>query len=61
MKVLKGGTLIDGTGAGPQAGATVVIGDGRIGDLPIGKYRALTADTSLTVRRGVPAAAISPA
>src|SRR5690349_25050766 len=25
MKVLKGGTLIDGTGAAPQAGATVVI------------------------------------
>src|SRR5215831_18744952 len=30
MKVLKGGTLIDGTGAGPQAGATVVIRDQRI-------------------------------
>jgi imidazolonepropionase-like amidohydrolase len=30
MKVLKGGTLIDGTGAGPVAGATVVVRDGRI-------------------------------
>src|SRR5260370_4604572 len=30
MKVLKGGTLIDGTGAGPQPGATVVIRDQRI-------------------------------
>jgi len=30
MKVLRGGTLIDGTGAGPRAGATVVIRDGRI-------------------------------
>jgi len=30
MKVLKGGTLIDGTGAGPQAGATVVVRDQRI-------------------------------
>jgi imidazolonepropionase-like amidohydrolase len=30
MKVLRGGTLIDGTGAGPQAGATVVLRDGRI-------------------------------
>src|SRR5438445_2487746 len=30
MKVLKGGRLIDGTGAGPQAGATVIIRDQRI-------------------------------
>jgi imidazolonepropionase-like amidohydrolase len=30
MKVLKGGRLIDGTGAGPQSGATVVIRDQRI-------------------------------
>src|SRR5271156_2426624 len=30
MKVLKGGRLIDGTGAGPVAGATVVIRDQRI-------------------------------
>jgi imidazolonepropionase-like amidohydrolase len=30
MKVLKGGTLIDGTGAGPLAGATVVVRDQRI-------------------------------
>src|SRR5215469_1709471 len=30
MKVLKGGTLIDGTGAGPVAGATVVVRDQRI-------------------------------
>jgi len=30
MKVLKSGTLIDGTGAGPLAGATVVIRDQRI-------------------------------
>ena len=30
MKVLKGGRLIDGTGAGPQPGATVVIRDQRI-------------------------------
>src|SRR5438270_3292405 len=30
MKVLKGGRLIDGTGAGPLAGATVVIRDQRI-------------------------------
>jgi len=30
MRVLKGGTLIDGTGAGPVAGATVVIRDQRI-------------------------------
>jgi imidazolonepropionase-like amidohydrolase len=30
MKVLKGGTLIDGTGAGPVAGATIVIRDQRI-------------------------------
>jgi hypothetical protein len=30
MKVLKGGTLIDGTGAGPVAGATVVVRDRRI-------------------------------
>jgi len=30
MKVLKGGTLIDGTGAGPQAGATIVVRDQRI-------------------------------
>src|ERR1700730_10787743 len=42
MKVLKGGTLIDGTGAGPGSGATVVVRDQRIeavttragGDLP---------------------------
>ena len=31
MKVLKGGRLIDGTGAGPVTGATVVIRDQRIG------------------------------
>jgi len=30
MKVLKGGTLIDGTGAGPVAGAAVVVNDQRI-------------------------------
>ena len=30
MKVLKGGRLIDGTGAGPQPGATVVIREQRI-------------------------------
>src|SRR5215469_14305602 len=30
MKVLKGGTLIDGTGAGPMAGATVVVREQRI-------------------------------
>jgi len=30
MKVLKGGTLIDGTGAGPVAGATVVVEGQRI-------------------------------
>jgi imidazolonepropionase-like amidohydrolase len=30
MKVLKGGMLIDGTGAGPVAGATVVVRDQRI-------------------------------
>src|SRR6516164_9475192 len=30
MKVLKGGTLIDGTGAGSVAGATIVIRDQRI-------------------------------
>ncbi len=30
MKVLKGGSLIDGTGAGPVTGATVVIRDQRI-------------------------------
>jgi len=30
MKVLKGGTLIDGTGVGPLAGATVVVRDQRI-------------------------------
>src|SRR6266446_4680140 len=30
MKVLKGGTLIDGTGAGPVSGATVVVRDRRI-------------------------------
>ena len=30
MKVLKGGTLIDGTGAGPVADATVVVRDQRI-------------------------------
>jgi imidazolonepropionase-like amidohydrolase len=30
MKVLKGGRLIDGTGAGPAAGATVIIRDDRI-------------------------------
>jgi len=30
IKVLKGGRLIDGTGAGPVAGATVVIRDQRI-------------------------------
>ena len=30
MKVLKGGRLIDGTGAGPVTGATVVIRDQRI-------------------------------
>jgi imidazolonepropionase-like amidohydrolase len=30
MKVLKGGQLVDGTGAAPQAGATVVIRDERI-------------------------------
>ena len=30
MKVLKGGTLIDGTGAGPVAGATIVVRDRRI-------------------------------
>jgi imidazolonepropionase-like amidohydrolase len=42
MKVLKGGTLIDGTGAGPVSGTTVVVRDQRIeavttragGDLP---------------------------
>ena len=30
MKVLKGGTLIDGTGAGPVTGATVVVRGQRI-------------------------------
>jgi imidazolonepropionase-like amidohydrolase len=30
MKVLKGGTLIDGTGAGPVSGTTVVVRDQRI-------------------------------
>ena len=30
LKVLKGGRLIDGTGAGPAAGITIVIRDGRI-------------------------------
>jgi len=30
MLVLRGGTLIDGTGAGPVAGVTIVVGDGRI-------------------------------
>src|SRR6516164_631381 len=30
MKVLRGGTLIDGTGAGPLAAATVVVRDQRI-------------------------------
>jgi imidazolonepropionase-like amidohydrolase len=30
MKVLRGGTLIDGTGAGPVAGATIVVRDQRI-------------------------------
>ncbi|HYZ42943.1 MAG TPA: amidohydrolase family protein [Stellaceae bacterium] len=30
MKVLRGGRLIDGTGAGPVTGATIVIHDGRI-------------------------------
>jgi len=30
LKVLKGGRLIDGTGSGPAAGATIVIRDGRI-------------------------------
>jgi imidazolonepropionase-like amidohydrolase len=30
LKVLKGGRLIDGTGAGPAAGATIVVRDGRI-------------------------------
>ena len=30
MKVLKGGTLIDGTGAGPVPGATIVVRDQRI-------------------------------
>src|SRR5215472_10387783 len=30
IKVLKGGRLIDGTGAGPVAGATIVIRDGRV-------------------------------
>jgi len=30
MKILRGGTLIDGTGAGPLAGATVVVRDQRI-------------------------------
>src|SRR6266404_7424610 len=30
MQVLKGGTLIDGTGAGPVAGAAVVVRDQRI-------------------------------
>jgi len=30
MKVLRGGTLIDGTGAGPVSGATVVVRDQRI-------------------------------
>jgi len=30
MKVLKGGRLIDGTGAAPVSGATVVIRDQRI-------------------------------
>src|SRR5262252_5414964 len=30
MKVLKGGTLIDGTGAGPVAGAAVVVNGQRI-------------------------------
>ena len=34
MKVLRGGALIDGTGAGPRAGATVVIRDGRIEAVP---------------------------
>jgi imidazolonepropionase-like amidohydrolase len=33
MRVLKGGVLIDGTGAGPQPGATVVIRDGRIDEV----------------------------
>ena len=31
MKVLKGGRLIDGTGAKPIDGATIVIRDDRIG------------------------------
>ena len=30
IRVLKGGRLIDGTGAGPVAGATIVIRDGRV-------------------------------
>jgi len=30
MKVLRGGTLLDGTGAGPVAGATIVVRDQRI-------------------------------
>src|SRR5215468_4723610 len=34
LKVLRGGALIDGTGAGPRAGATVVIRDGRIEAVP---------------------------
>ena len=38
MKVLKGGTLIDGTGAGPVAGATVVVLDQRI-EAVLGKLR----------------------
>jgi imidazolonepropionase-like amidohydrolase len=33
MKVLRGATVIDGTGAGPVAGATVVIRDGRIAEV----------------------------
>ena len=30
MRVLKGGTLIDGTGAGAVSGATVVVRDQRV-------------------------------
>jgi imidazolonepropionase-like amidohydrolase len=47
MKVLKGGTLIDGTGAGPVADATVVVRDQRIEAVTTGAYGHWPSDVEI--------------
>jgi imidazolonepropionase-like amidohydrolase len=47
MKVLKGGTLIDGTGVGPVAGATVVVRDQRIEAVTTGDHGDWPSDAEI--------------